>query len=67
MAILGLLMFLYPGAWARGNALLARKDIQVFNSEKQLAHTKRIGLLMLIFAGFSILSLLAMSTLVPLK
>ena len=67
MAILGLLMFRYPRAWARMNALASRKEIHEFNSQKQLAHTRQLGILFLICAAFSWLSLLAVNAIVPLK
>lgn len=67
VAILGFLMLRYPQAWAKVNARLAHKELYEFDSLKQLASTRRAGLLMLILAAFSFLSLLAMYALVPLK
>ena len=67
IAILGFLMVRYPQAWAKGNALLSHKELREFDSPKQLAATRRLGILMLTLAAFSLLSLLAMNALVRLK
>ena len=64
MAILGFLMLRYPQAWAKMNARLAYKEPYEFDSPKQLASTRRTGVMMLILAAFSFLSLLAMYALV---
>jgi uncharacterized protein YjeT (DUF2065 family) len=63
--VLGFLMFRYPQAWAKMNARLSRKELHEFNSPKQLAHTKRVGILFMIAAAFSLLSLLAMFGMPP--
>jgi hypothetical protein len=67
MGVLGFLMFRYPQAWAKLNARLSRKELHVFDSPKQLASTERLGILLMIIAAFSLLSLLTMNALVPLK
>lgn len=67
MAILGILMIRYPKAWAKGNALLSHKELREFDSPKQLASTRRLGILMLTLAAFSLLSLLATNAIVRLK
>ncbi len=67
MAILGFLMFRYPQAWAKMNAILYHKELREFDSPKQLASTRQLGISMLILAAFSLLSLLATNALVPLK
>jgi hypothetical protein len=64
--ILGFLIFRYPLAWAKINACLSQ-ELHEFDSPKQLASSRRLGILMLIFAAFSFSSLLAMNVLVPLK
>lgn len=67
MGVLGFLMFRYPQAWAKMNARLSHKELHEFDSPKQLASTRRLGILLLILAAFSLLSLLATNVLVPLK
>ena len=67
MGVLGFLMFRYPQAWAKMNARLSHKDLHVFDSRKQLASTRRLGILLMIIAAFSLLSMLAVNALVPLK
>lgn len=65
--VIGFLMFRYPLAWAKMNAHLSHKELHEFDSPKQLASTRRLGSLFMIFAAFSLLSLLAMNVLVQLK
>jgi hypothetical protein len=65
--LLGFLMFRYPLAWAKMNARLSHKELREFDSPKQLTHCRQVGIFMLIAAAFSFLSLLWVSTLVPLK
>jgi hypothetical protein len=60
MGVLGFLMFRYPQAWAKMNARSSRKELRVFDSPKQLASTKRRGILFMILAAFSLLSMLAL-------
>jgi hypothetical protein len=60
-------MLRYSQAWAKMNARLAHKDIHEFDSPKQLASTRRLGILLMILAAFSLLSMLTMDALVPLK
>jgi len=67
MGVLGFLMFRYPQAWAKMNARLSHKELHVFDSPKQLASTRRLGILLMIIAAFSLSSLLAMNALVPMK
>jgi ABC-type transporter Mla maintaining outer membrane lipid asymmetry ATPase subunit MlaF len=68
IGVLGLLMFRYPAAWAKGNARLSHKELHEFDSPKQLASTRRLGILFMIAAAFSFLSMLALkAVLVPLK
>jgi uncharacterized protein YjeT (DUF2065 family) len=67
MGVLGFLMFLYPQAWAKMNARLSHKELHEFDSPKQLASTRRLGILLMIVAAFSSLSVLTMNDLVPLK
>ncbi len=67
MGVLGSLMFRYPQAWAKMNARLTHKELHVFDSPKQLASTRRLGILLVILAAFSLLSMLAMNALIPLK
>jgi hypothetical protein len=62
MVILGFLMFGYPQAWAKMNARTSRKELHQFDSSKQLAHTKQLGILFMAFAAFSFLSMLALKT-----
>jgi hypothetical protein len=64
MGMLGFLMFRYPQAWAKMNARLSHKDLHEFDSPKQLASTRRLGVLLMILAAFSLLSVLAMNSLV---
>jgi hypothetical protein len=44
------------------NARSSRKDLHKFDSPEQLAHTKRVGILFMIFAAFSLLSMFALKT-----
>jgi hypothetical protein len=67
MGVLGFLMFRYPQAWAKMNARLSHKEPHEFDSPKQLASTRRFGILLMILAAFSLLSVLAMSVVVPFK
>ena len=67
MGLLGFLMFHYPQAWAKMNARVSHKELHVFDSPKQLAHTRRLGILLMVLAVFSLLSVLATNALVPLK
>ncbi len=60
--ILGFLMFRYPQVWAKMNARASRKELHEFDSPKQLAHTKQVGILFMTFAVFSFLSMLALKT-----
>jgi hypothetical protein len=60
MVVLGFLMFRYPLAWAKMNARSSHKELREFDSPKQLAHTKRAGILFMIFAAFSWLSMLGL-------
>ena len=60
MGVLGLLMLCFPQAWAKMNARSSRKELRVFDSPKQLASTKRRGILFMILAAFSLLSMLAL-------
>ena len=62
MVILGFLLFRYPQAWAKMNARASRKELHEFDSPRQLAHTKRVGILFMTFAAFSLLSMLALKT-----
>jgi hypothetical protein len=62
MVILGFLMFRYPQVWAKMNARASRKELHEFDSPKQLAHTKQLGMLFMAFAAFSFLSMLALKT-----
>ena len=64
MGVLGFLMFRYPETWAKLNALFSHEK---FDSPKQLASTKRLGILMMILAAFSLVSILTMNYLVQLK
>jgi hypothetical protein len=64
MSMLGFLMFRYPQAWAKMNAGLSHKELHEFDSPKQLASTRRLGVLLMILAAFSLLSVLAMNKLV---
>jgi hypothetical protein len=64
-ALLGFLMFRYPQAWAKMNARLSRGQLCDFDSPKQLASTRRLGALMMIFAAFSAFSLLAVFGMAP--
>lgn len=52
-------MFLYPHAWAKANARLARKEPREFNSPRQLEATKRLGILLMVLGPFSLLCVLA--------
>jgi hypothetical protein len=63
MCVLGFLMFRYPQAVAKMNAHLSHKELHQFNSPKQLASTRRFGILMMVLAAFSLLSLIALNTL----
>lgn len=65
--LLGFLMFRYPLAWAKMNARLSPKELHEFDSPKQLAHLREIGIFMMIAAAFAFLSLLYVRMLVPLK
>lgn len=56
----GLLMFRYPQAWAKMNAHLSSKERSLFDTPEQLASTKRLGMLLVLFAAFSFVSMLAM-------
>lgn len=68
MGLLGFLMFRYPAMWAKMNASLSRKEPKEFDSPKQLASTRRLGILLMILAAFSFASMLfAKAVLVRLK
>ena len=68
MGVLGFLMFRYPQAGAKMNAHLSHKELHEFDSPRQLASTRRLGILFMILAAFSLLSMLALkAVLVPLK
>jgi hypothetical protein len=58
MGGLGLLMLCFPKGWAKMNARAARRELRDFDSPKQLAQTRRLGILFMIFAAFSLLSML---------
>jgi hypothetical protein len=58
---MGFLMFRHPQAWAKMNALVSHKEVHEFDSPKQLAHTRRVGIFMLVAAAFSLWSLLFMN------
>ena len=58
MGVLGFLMFRYPEAWAKMNARLSRKELKEFDSPRQLASTKRLGVLLMILGAFSLASML---------
>lgn len=60
MVVLGLLMFRYPLAWAEINARCSHKELHDFDSPRQLASTRRLGVLFMIAAAFSLLSMLAL-------
>ena len=66
-AVLGFTMFCFPEMWAKLNALLSHKNFNLFNSPKQLAHTKRVGILMMVAAVFSLVSVLSLGALMPSK
>ena len=67
MGVLGFLMFRYPQSWAKMNARLSHRELQEFDSARQLASTRRLGTLMMILAVFSSVSLLAINVLVDLR
>jgi uncharacterized protein YjeT (DUF2065 family) len=68
MVVLGFLMFRYPQAWAKMNARLSHKELHEFDSPKQLASTRRLGILFMILFVFSLLTMLAVkAVLVPMK
>ena len=67
MGVLGFLMFRYSQVWTKMNARLCHKELHVFDSPKQLASTRRLGILLMIIAAFSLLSMLAVNALVLLK
>jgi hypothetical protein len=67
MGVMGFLMFRYPQAWAKMNARLSHRELHEFDSPRQQASTRRLGILMMILAVFSAVSLLAINILVPLK
>jgi hypothetical protein len=58
MVVFGFLMFRYPLWWAKMNARAARKDVHMFDSPKQLAHMKRMGILIMAVGVFSFFSML---------
>jgi hypothetical protein len=64
MAILGFTMFRYPETWAKMNASLSHKK---FDSPKQIAHTRRVGILLMIAAAFGLVSMLYLNAFVQLK
>jgi uncharacterized protein YjeT (DUF2065 family) len=59
MVVLGFLMFRYPQAWAKMNARLSHKETHEFDSPKQLARTRRLGILFMILFAFLLMSMLA--------
>jgi hypothetical protein len=68
MGVLGFLMLRYPQTWAKMNARLSHRELREFDSPKQLASTRRLGILFLILAAFSLLNMLALkAVLVGLK
>jgi len=58
IGVLGFLMFRYPAMWAKMNARLSRKELKEFDSPRQRASTKRLGVLFLVAAAFSFASML---------
>jgi hypothetical protein len=64
MGVLGFLMFRYPETWAKMNARFSHEK---FDSPMQLASTKRAGILMMILAAFSLVSMLTLNLLVQLR
>ena len=64
MGVLGFLMFRYPQAWAKMNARSSHKELHEFDSPKQLASTRRLGILFMILTAFSLLSMLALKAVV---
>jgi hypothetical protein len=62
MGILGFLMFRYPRTWAKMNARSSHKELHEFDSPKQLGHTKRVGILFMFAATFSLLSMFALKS-----
>jgi len=56
-AVLGFTMYRYPKTWAKMNACVSRKDLK-FDSPKQLAHTRRSGILFMFVAALELLSML---------
>jgi hypothetical protein len=61
---LGILMFRYPEMWAKMNARFSHEK---FDSPMQLASTKRVGILMMIVAAISLVSMLTLNLLVQLR
>jgi hypothetical protein len=61
MGVWGFLMFRFPETWAKINARFSDKK---FHSPKQLATTKLLGILVMLIAAFSSVSILAMGGLV---
>jgi hypothetical protein len=65
MGIWGFLMFRYPETWAKINARFSHKR---FDSPKQLASTRRLGIFLMTLAAFSFVSMLyAVNALALLK
>ena len=58
MCVLGFTMFRYPQAWAKGNAYLARKELKEFDSPRQLEHTKRLGIALMVLFPLSLVTVL---------
>jgi hypothetical protein len=67
MVVLGFLLFRYPQACAKMNARLSHKELHEFDSPKQLAHTKRVGILLMVAGAFSLVSMFIVYVLIPLK
>jgi hypothetical protein len=57
-------MFRYPEIWAKKNARFSHEK---FDLPMRLASTKRAGILMMILAAFSLVSMLTLNLLVQLR
>jgi hypothetical protein len=58
IVICGLTMFRYPEAWAKGNSRIARKDLNQFDSPRQLERTRRLGKLFMTVGAFEFISMI---------
>lgn len=58
IGLLGFLMFRYAEMWAKMNTRVSRKELKEFDSPRQLASTKRLGVLFMVAAAFSFVSML---------